>query len=85
MEDLNTLRRSVSVYTAKTQNSAQICSRRVRVYVTYMPQYREINKHVDYVDYFHESDRQAALAALTSVQEAFSVMYRMYIIMYYYY
>ena len=46
VENLNTLRRSDSVYTAKTENYSHICSRRVRVYVTNMPQYREINKHV---------------------------------------
>ena len=73
VEKLNTLRRSVSVYTAKTQNTAQICSRRVRVYVTYMCQYKEINKHVYY---FHASDFQAALAALISIQEYFHEMYR---------
>ena len=71
VEILNMLCRIVSVYTVKPQNSAKICSRRVRVYVTYMCQYREINKHVGII-----SMRQAALAALINIQESFHEMYR---------
>ena len=42
----NTLLCSIPMYTGKTQNFAQICSRRICVYITYICQYREINKHV---------------------------------------